>query len=145
MNETDCHLANGTFYYVSSTEEDCLRHLYCWSPQSIITGLKSPVDSDGNCPGGVSPQSLFKWEAPKWIGGTWASSQWTSRQPVHANAIANTIDFKSLQSNVSLASTFSLKVALQNQVDQKREGERGERNIERAVHARFSDLFISST
>jgi hypothetical protein len=75
----------------------------------------SPADENGKCPDGVTPQSLFQWEEAKWIGGTMAYTNWTKREPVQANLIANTIDFPSLQLNVSYSSALSLKIFLQNQ------------------------------
>jgi len=117
LNENDCKLANGTFYYPSNTKEECLKYSYCWTPESIVTGLLNPLDPiTGKCSKGEILQSLFEWKEPKWIGGKWASTTWATRQPIRANVIAKTIDFPSLQSSVSFSSTLSLKTAYQNQV-----------------------------
>lgn len=119
FDENDCTLANGTFYYASKTKDDCLRsnYSYCWTPQSIVTGLLSPRDSvTGNCSVGASPQNLFQWKDAQWIGGTWAYTNWTTRRFVEANAIQQTIDFISLQSVVTFPSALSVKNYLQNQV-----------------------------
>ncbi len=118
-NEKDCHLANGTMYYPSETKEECLSYSYCWTPQSITTGILSPVDStSGKCSEGIT-KSLFEWIEAKWIGGTWAFTNWTQRQAVAANTVQTTIDFPSLQKHVSSPSSISLKTYLQNQVRMK--------------------------
>jgi len=116
LNEEDCLLANGTFYYPSQSEDECLSHLYCWTPQSIVTGLLTPLDSNGKCPEGGRVESLFQWKNATWIGGTWAFTNWTTRQAVQANTIRMTIDFPLLQSIVSTPSDLSVKTYLQNQV-----------------------------
>jgi len=122
FNENDCHLANGTFYYPSQTEEECLRYSFCWTPDSIVTGLLEPLDpTTGKCPKGGENVSLFEWKKPIWIGGKWAFTNWTRRESVHPYVIANTTNFISLQSNVSFASSLSQKTAYQNQVFRKEE------------------------
>ncbi len=117
FSKHDCQLANGTFYYPSVTKEDCLSYLYCWSPQSTITGLMTPPNPQtGNCSDGETMRSLFQWEEAKWIGGTWASTMWTTRRAVTANDIRTSIDFLRLQSAVSFSSSLSQKTFFQNQV-----------------------------
>ena len=115
-SEIDCHLANGTFYYPSQSEEECLSYSFCWTPQSIVTGLLTPLDSlTGNCTE-ARMQSLFQWESAKWIGGSWAYTNWTLRQPVQANKLAMSINFTLLQSSVSFSADESELTSLQNQV-----------------------------
>ena len=115
FSEADCQLANGTFYYPSQTEEECMNYTYCWTPQSIVTGLMTSLGQlNGACTGEV--RSLFQWENAKWIGGSWAHTNWTLRQPVQANKMATAIDFTHLQSNVSFPADRSELTALQNQV-----------------------------
>jgi len=117
FSEDDCKLANGTFYYPSESEEECLRYSYCWSPQSIVTGLLSAPDGvTGRCSEGETEESLFEWEEAEWIGGTWADSEWAERRSVQANEIRMTIDFPLLQSSVSYSSDLSMVTSLQNQV-----------------------------
>ena len=93
-----------------------MSHLYCWTTQSIVTGLLTPLDSMGRCPEGGRVQSLFQWENATWIGGTWAFTNWTTRQAVPANEMRMSIDFPHLQSVVSSPSDLSVKTYLQNQV-----------------------------
>ena len=112
-----CHLANGTFYYPSQSKEECESYSYCWTPQSIVTGLLTPLDSPtGTCPEGGRVQSLFQWKNAKWFGGSWAHTNWTMRRPIHANKIAMAINFTLLQSMVSFPSDISVLASLQNQV-----------------------------
>ncbi len=115
LNEEDCQLANGSFYYPSQTKDECLRDLYCWTPQSSVTGLLIPLDSNG-CPNKGKNQSLFQWEDAKWIEGTWAYTNWTTRKAIPANTVQMTIDFPRLQSVVSSPSDLSVKTYLQNEV-----------------------------
>jgi hypothetical protein len=119
LNEDDCLLANGSFYYTSKTVDECLSYLYCWTPESIVTGILTPLDSMGQCPEGGRIQSLFEWENATWIGGTWAYTNWTSRNFIAANRISMTIDFPMIQSVVSAPSDLSVKTYFQNQVNLK--------------------------
>lgn len=117
FNKELCDMVNGTFYYPSETKEDCLGYLYCWSPQSIVTGLLTPVDeSTGECSEGETMKSLFEWKEAEWIGGTWALTSWTKRESVAANAVRMTIDFPHLQADVSYSAELSMQTSLQNQV-----------------------------
>jgi len=117
LSESDCAMANGTFYYPSQSQDECLSHMYCWTPQSIVTGLLSPVDqSTGDCAEGGIKQSIFEWKKPKWMGGTIAYTNWTNRQPVLVNTIRSTIDFPRVQEVVSSPTAISVKTFLQNQV-----------------------------
>lgn len=117
--EDDCTFANGTFYYLSDTKEKCLSYEYCWSPQSIVTGLLLPLNEAGECSEGERKQSLFQWRESEWIGGTWAFTNWTKRKAIQANAIKMTLNFTLLQSVVSSPFSISLKTSLQNQVRMK--------------------------
>ena len=110
-------MANGTFYYPSKTKEECLKYSFCWTPESIVTGLLSPLNPlTGKCSDGGIIQNLFEWEEAQWIGGTWVTTSWVSRQSVVTNAMRKTIDFPKLQSVVPSSSALSLKTSLQNQV-----------------------------
>ena len=122
-SEIDCHLANGTFYYPLQSEEECLSYSFCWTPQSIVTGLLTPLDSlTGTCSEEGRMQSLFQWESAKWMGGSWAHTKWALRQPVHSNKLALAINFKLLQSNVTFSADKSVLTYLQNQVCVLRKG-----------------------
>jgi len=117
LDDDSCFLANGTFHFPSTTKEECLHSMYCWTPESIVTGLLLPPDSSsGECPKNGNLQSLFQWEEVQWIEGTWAFTKWTKRDAVQANVVKKTINFLQLQSNVSLPSDLSVKTFLQNQV-----------------------------
>jgi hypothetical protein len=118
FSENDCFLANGTFYYPSQTKEECLKYTYCWTSESIVTGLLSPIDPiTGNCPEGGTIQSLFEWKEAQWVGGTYAFTEWASRGLIAANDMRTTIDFPLLQNIVSYSSELSIQTSLQNQVD----------------------------
>jgi hypothetical protein len=99
--------------------EECLKYKFCSTPQTTITGLLSPVDSNGNCSHGGTPQSLFEWKKSKWIGGKLVRTDWRKRESIQANTIKKTIDFQLLQQSVSYSSSLSLKTGLQNQVWKK--------------------------
>lgn len=117
QNEGDCALASGTFYSPSTTKDECLHQKYCWNVDSIVTGLLvEPNESSGECSEGGVLRGLFEWKDAQWIGGTWAYSQWTKRAPVKVNVMKPTINFLSLQQNVSFPSSLSAKTLLQNQV-----------------------------
>jgi hypothetical protein len=116
FSEEDCHIANGTFHYPSISEATCSSYVYCWTPESIVTGILSPLDSNQQCPDGGIKQSLFHWEKAKWIGGTWAFTNWTIRQAVPANELRVILDFPHLQSVVSSPADLSVKTYLQNEV-----------------------------
>ena len=116
-SESDCHLVNGTFYYPSQSEEECMKYSYCWTPQSIVTGLLTPLDdATGTCSEDGQVRSLFQWKNAKWIGGSWANTNWTFRQPIQANRVAPVINFILLQANVSFPADKSILTSLQNQV-----------------------------
>lgn len=111
-------MTNGTFYYVSDSKEKCLSYSYCWTPESMITGLLTlPNEGTGECPSDGRMESVFTWESPKWIGGTWAFTNWTSRQSVQTNTIRKTIDFVRIQEVVAAPSALTLRTFLQNQVE----------------------------
>jgi hypothetical protein len=116
VDENDCTRANGRFYFPSKSEEECLSYSYCWSTQSVVTGLLTPPNGNGECFKGETVRNLFQWNKAKWIGGTWALTNWTKRQAVSANAIRITTNFTLLQSVVSTPAVISLKTFLQNQV-----------------------------
>jgi len=113
----DCENANGMIFYSSDSEEKCLSYLYCWTPESTVTGLLTLVNSStGNCSNGGKLRSLFQWKHPKWIGGTFANTKWTLRQAVQTNMMRDAIDFPLLQSKVSLPAEHMLITFLQNRV-----------------------------
>jgi hypothetical protein len=115
-DDDDCALANGTFYSPSTTKDECLSKNYCWSVDSIVTGLLVEPNERGECSEGEVLKSLFEWRDAQWIGGTWAYSQWTKRASVKANVMKATIHFPHLQKNISFPSSLSAKTFLQNQV-----------------------------
>lgn len=117
LSDFDCKMANGKFYYPASSKAECLNHSFCWSPDSIVTGLLTPVDTiTGSCLDGGVKQSLFTWNEAKWIGGAFASTNWTVRRAVQSNKIQNAINFPLLQSVVSSPADISLVFSLKNQV-----------------------------
>lgn len=117
FTEDDCKLANGTFYYPSQTEAECKRYSYCWTPQSIVTGLLTSLDNlTGTCTEEGRVQSLFQWKNATWIGGSLAHTKWLLRRPIQANTMAPAINFTLLQSIVSYPADLSVLSALKNQV-----------------------------
>jgi hypothetical protein len=112
----DCHLANGTIYFPSETEDDCLKnYTYCWTPDSIVTGLMVPLNQTVNC-SDSDRRNLFEWLEPKWIGGTFAFTNWTQRKSIAANVVSPTLDYTRIQEVVSYPSSLSVKASLQNEV-----------------------------
>ena len=110
-------MSNGKFFYPASSKVECLNYTYCWSPESIVTGLLNPPDGvTGSCLDGETPMNLFEWNDAEWIEGTWASTRWINRQFVYSNTIRKSIDFPLLQNDVSSPASLSLLTGLKNQV-----------------------------
>ena len=117
FDEESCALANGKFFYPSSSKDQCWEFMYCWGPDSIVTGLLNPPnESTGQCKDGETQLSLFEWKDAEWIGGKLAGTNWTKRESVKANMIANMTNFPLLQLSVSFPAVLSQRTFLQNQV-----------------------------